>query len=406
MEKVRCINLDWLEVFCLEPLHCPHDADYYERQGYQVKRRLYGTPQYREMFTLIVDGVEFVEVRRAPYSVKKDGGIFDERATHLRLSNRTCYEDAPIDHLRAFMVAHSYEFTSITRIDIAWDFCRFDNGDEPSEFMRRYMHDEISKVYQSRVSAHGVDTWNERLWNSVKWGSPSSAITTKLYNKTLELKQSGDKPYIRDVWRMAGLDTGQDVWRIEFSLSSQMQTVKARHEGIVQKHSLCTYDSPSRLWRQFLICFNRYFDFRLKEYTEHGGIRRLKRKYECTRLELLDAHNSTPYVLIRNPTKVKRADRILKILCKRLQARANEKDCERPEHDAIMLVLSSFNYRYALGLNIKRRDFDTEFELTSEVYQRRQKELDEGHTERMERLIMNNLLRKYGYLPKDDTMPF
>lgn len=406
MEKVRCINIDWLEVYCLEPKQTPHTADYFERQGYNVKRRVYGTPQYKEMFTLKVDGVEFIEIRRNPYSVKKDGGIFDERATHLRLSNRTCYEEAPIDHLRAFLVAHNYEFVSITRIDIAWDFCRFDDGTDPCKFMRQYMHDEVSKVYQSRVSAHGVDTWNERIWNSVKWGSPSSAITTKLYNKTLELKQAGDKPYIRDVWKMAGIDTGLDVWRIEFSLSSQMQTVKAKREGIIMKHSLCSYDSPHRLWRQFLICYNRYFDFRKKEYTERNGVRHLKRKYDCEKLGLLDAHLSTPFILVRNPTKIKRADRILKILCNRLQQRASERDCEQTEHDAIMLILSSFNYRYALGLHIQKRDFDAEYELTSEVYQCRKKELDEGKKERMERQIMNNLLRKYGYLPKDDTMPF
>lgn len=406
MEKVRCINIDWLEVYCLEPSGEPRTPEYFEGAGYKVKRRVYGTPQYAQMFTLIVDGLEFLEIRRDPYSKKSTGGIFDERACHIRLSNRTCYEDAPIDHLRLFLTAHGYEFVSITRIDIAYDFCRFDNDEAPEKFMRDYMHDRISKVYQSRVAAHGVDTWNERIWNSVKWGSPSSAITTKLYNKTLELKQAGDKPYIRDVWRMAGLDTGQDVWRIEFSLSSQMQTLKAKREGIVQKKSLCSYDSPERLWRQFHICFHRYFDFRKKEFVEHDGVRTLKRKYDCERIQLLNVANSTPFVLVRNPTKIKRPDRILRILCNRLQARAEEKDCGQEEQAAIRLILASFNYRYALGLKLQKKDFDDQFALTSEVYIQRQKELDAGKTERIERALLDKLLRKYGYLPINEDLPF
>lgn len=406
MEKVRCINLDWLEVYCLENKDVPRDADYFEKQGCKVKRRAYGTPQYSEMFTIICDGVEFLEIRRDPYSKRKSGGIFEDNACHIRLANRTCYEPAPIDHLRAFLIAHDYTFKSITRIDMAWDFCEFDDGTDPFEFLKAYIKNDISKVYQSRVAAHGTDTWEQRVWNSVKWGSPSSAITTKLYNKSLELRQKSDKPYIRDVWKCAGLDYGKDVWRIEFSLNSQMQTVKDKREGIVQKHSLCSYDNPERLWRQFMICYNRYFDFRHKETIEVNGVQTLRRKYDCKRLELLERSNNVPFVMIRNPTKQPKKDRTIKILVNKLMEMMKAPDATTEECTAIYRVISSMNYRFSLGLQIERRYVQENLRLYNDLYEKREEVNFEERRKRKDMLLLEAICKKYGLDIRPTDCPF
>lgn len=72
---MRCVNIDWLEVFCSEGLLGPRDAEYFIRQGYDVEKRAYGTPQYRQMFTINEGGRPVLEVRRDPYSLKCQGGI-------------------------------------------------------------------------------------------------------------------------------------------------------------------------------------------------------------------------------------------------------------------------------------------------------------------------------------------
>ena len=60
----RCINLDWLEVFCFE-IGEPHDADFFRRAGFVVDEREYGTRIYNQMFTLMGDdGHPLLEVRR------------------------------------------------------------------------------------------------------------------------------------------------------------------------------------------------------------------------------------------------------------------------------------------------------------------------------------------------------
>lgn len=50
---VRCVNLDWLEVYCLEDSsRFPCDADYFRQQGYFVQERDYGTRQYAQAFCI------------------------------------------------------------------------------------------------------------------------------------------------------------------------------------------------------------------------------------------------------------------------------------------------------------------------------------------------------------------
>ena len=94
----RCINLDWLEVFAKEPAAL--NPDYFRAAGYNVNVREYGTPQYAQMFTLSLGALPLLEIRRAPYSLKSQGGIFETGAMHIRLCNNTCYARTRLSNLR------------------------------------------------------------------------------------------------------------------------------------------------------------------------------------------------------------------------------------------------------------------------------------------------------------------
>lgn len=285
----RCINLDWLEVCALEPIATPLDADYFRSSGYVVIEREYGSKVWRDIFTLEDDhGHAFLEVRRAPKSE-----IIAPNITHLRLVNRYCYfEDAP-DIMQAFLERHGYEFHHITRVDICLDFERFDYGDRPREFMRRYIEGKFSKINQANVHAHGSDEWAGRVWNSVSWGAPSSDVGTKFYNKTLELfdpvtKQYG-KPYIREAWQAAHLvdnmtnctKRGKDgelytpeIWRVEFSIRSSVRKWfcmeldgKERNKQSI-RNTLDMYNSKPKLLILFASLAEHYFHFKhlIKRY--------------------------------------------------------------------------------------------------------------------------------------------
>lgn len=283
----RCVNIDWLEVYCLESnSEYPCNAEYFRRHGYIVHERDYGTRQYREMFTLEDRfGKNFVEVRRAPVAPDMAAYGISEFSTHIRLVNRYCYHDEAITMLIEFLARHNYVFKRIYRLDICLDFETFDWGQMPFKFVRSYLQGKIRKINQCNLSAHGVDNWNATEYDYLSWGSRNSMVTTKIYNKTKELAETNnDKPYIKQAWYLCGLvDDVQtlekikedgtrykpDIWRVEFSLNS-----KADHWLVIEdtsgkrvkkkaiSHELSMFNGRDKLWHRFEELAYHYFRFK------------------------------------------------------------------------------------------------------------------------------------------------
>lgn len=316
----RCIHVDWLEVYCLEPFELyPLNADYFRSKGYLVKEREYGTRVYNEMFEILDNNLNpIMEVRRNPASGQSEFSGLVPESCHLRLPNWVLYYGNPVRQMMEFIVQHNYIFKRIFRIDIALDFEYFDTGDKPSDFVRRYLEGKYRKINQCNLTAHGEDTWNLCNWNSLSWGSRTSMVSTKLYNKTKELSEGkSTKPYIRTAWMECGMIDNPmtfekiapdgstrkvDIWRLEFSLKSSMNGYIHYHmekgkrvEKTKLPHTLSMYDGKEKLWQRFQDLTYHYFRFKHKEYINltkvyHGGVlesvnsgydRPLKRKDRC-----------------------------------------------------------------------------------------------------------------------------
>lgn len=324
----KCVNLDWVEVFCLEPEEM--DANYYKALGWNVNVRAYGTPLYHEMFTLLnQDGKPFLEIRRNPISLKENGGIFERGACHIKLANRVLYQWNPISQLQNFLDKYHYKFKGVTRLDICCDQLLFDNNINPQGFIHDYMSNKIAKNRNSNLSAHGTERKDGRNWNSLKWGAPSSPLSTKIYDKTLELKQSSNKLYIKDAWVKAGLCEYQKVryeykdkktktqetrskmvlvpcgtsteeerpiedvqevtvWRVEFSIKSEARNWVSLEGSHKIEISLNKFVSKERIMLMFLIIAKWCLDFMKTEYTANGTLRR---KDRCERIELFSQKN-------------------------------------------------------------------------------------------------------------------
>lgn len=296
----RCVNLDWLEVFAREPVGQPHTADYFRSHGIEVEEREYGTRVYREMFTLMgSDGLPCIEVRRNPASQNLNG-IHDPEETHIRLVNRMCYFDDAAIRLKDFLEFHHYTDIRISRIDICLDFVRFDFGDKPSSFVRRYLEHKFVRINASGLDLHGKDNWEGIDINSLKWGSPYSMVSTKMYNKTLELKNAQTKlfgkPYIRQAWFLCGfIDNMQlctlqgqevNVWRIEYSIKSPkanwftIELDGKPNNKYSLRNTLSVYQNRNDLLTAFASLTRHYFHFKIYE----EGIR----KYRCKDKKLFD----------------------------------------------------------------------------------------------------------------------
>lgn len=365
---LKCINLDWLEVFCIED-GCL-DAKYFQRLGWCVNEREYGTPLYKEMFTLVNEhGKPFLEIRRNPYSLKKNGGIFEKGSCHIRLSNRTLYTYNPIQQLQEFLIKYKYTFKGITRIDIACDQLVFDNGMNPSKLIEDYMSGLILKNRNSRINVHGSEKADGRNWNSIKWGSPSSPLSTKIYDKTLELKEASDKLYIKDAWVKAGLcdlqkvvydykdkKTGIEekrskmvivragtkteeertideveevkVWRVEFSIKSEARnwiTIDNKH---ILSIGLTKFQTRERCLLMFLLLSKWCMNFVKAEYNEDG---QQKRKDRCTPILLYSEKNLENTFKPHRVTEKEDPTRTQKIIYNRLVRMSNDDAYKLPQ---------------------------------------------------------------------------
>ena len=355
--KQRCVNLDWLELYCLEDdIGYPHDANFFRRAGFHVEEREYGTPMYNEMFTLYDHFDEpLIEIRRDPKSAetRQINGLFDPRSCHVRLSNRTCYFANPVQLLQQYIEQYGLHYQRISRVDICYDFTTFDYGDNPADFMRRYMKNRYTKINQANISAHGADAWGGRTWNSVAWGSKKSMVGTKFYNKKLELSEARDKPYIRQAWRAAGLVDDEyllkkdgnpvDIWRVEFSVKSgtrnwfimeNEQGKKKRIQSV--RNTLEVYDTKEKLWQMFLSLADHYFHF--KKFEEG------KRKDLCEDKKLFNPDGISQYYKLENVASTHQPSTAWHQLYKKLLAYREE--TYKPEiYKAVSLLLEDIEFK-------------------------------------------------------------
>lgn len=345
----RCINIDWLEVFCKQ--QTPLTADRLKDDGWHVETREYGTPQYREMFTVFADNTKLhplYEIRRNPYSIKQNGGIFDANDCHIRLSNYECYRPNCVAKLQAFFLRYGLIPQSISRIDLCLDVLRCDDGTDMGQFIHDYILEQYYKVHIAKISphgpevngsffnAHGHEAMYKREYNSIKWGAPTSAISVKIYNKTQEMAEVKNKPYILDQWRSAKLIDENDinenahlqqtryeiakltkglkfaknkeeirkrlneqrlkaqvikenlkkVWRIEFSLKSAVkgfvrtlgQDDQGNDKEVMYALNLDNIQDRKHLLFTFMSLAKRYLNFKVVEMTKKGTP---KRKDRC-----------------------------------------------------------------------------------------------------------------------------
>lgn len=362
LPKTRCVNIDWLEISAEEPNdRFPLNAEYFREQGHWVKERSYGTRTFGEMFTIEDDrGNPWIEIRRAPQSGSSEFKGLNEFSCRLRLVNSQCYVTDCVERLRLFMLKHGYIFKRIFRIDVCYDFEYFDSGDLPARFARRFVERKFRKINQCKLAAFAEDNWADFEWESLKWGSPHSMVSTKLYNKSKEIATvSKEKTYIVYSWfinhliddpinqtkkKEDGTIYKPEIWRVEFSIKSKAdrwmviedQSGKKEQKKRVP-HTLDLFDTPDKLWQRFQDLAFHYFHFKIKEYknvrefilqpkTLKGDspvTLELKRKDLCRDKKLFDFSDRRDFLKIDNCTPARKTPREDDVLKRRLVAYRN-----------------------------------------------------------------------------------
>lgn len=309
-----CINIDWFEIFCYEPADFG-DPESFEKIGFRCAIRDYGTRIYKQMFTVMADGTPWIEVRREPKSVASEGGILNDGACSIRLVNRTCYEPDAVKTLYNFLSSLGYHYKkkticAISRVDICLDFKSFLTYNHPEDFLREYLGGKYAKINQTRLQAWGQDFFSDKYYHALKWGSPSSMVSTKVYDKSKEMAEEKTKPWIIDSWIQSGLISSEadstTVWRLEFSINSDCKfwiSDVNKFDDYYQNNDIEVWCNTDNYMRIIAGLIGHYFKF--VEVQE--GIS----KYKCPVVRLFELDNCERYLPkpIRNLMESGRGER-------------------------------------------------------------------------------------------------
>ena len=162
-------------------------------------------------------------------------------------------------------------YKGLTRLDIAYDCNEFYCGRKPSRFVHQFVTkrvDEKGGMYVPRMKEFDFhlkkDIHTNGMINYLAIGAKGSKKRGYIYDKTLELEEVKDKPWIREMWEKNGLisDKKTHVWRSEISIKAQGSDLLNLDTGqlfALHPNYLSTYENIKKIFHFYAA---KVFDFR------------------------------------------------------------------------------------------------------------------------------------------------
>lgn len=318
----KCLAVDWLTLMVTMPRK---DFENHKCR-FEIRKNDHQTRHFKQIHYIYAPGGDEVGyVAHDPHSE-----ILAPEAGLLKLNNKYLYQEGLKEWVIKLLAELKMTFCSISRIDLALDFQRFNNNLCPGNFIRKYISDAYLKTGRAQFNLQGKEGSSKgKAYESLKFGSAESDIQYYIYNKTKEMAAVKHKQWIEDNWKANGYDGDGDVWRLEFRLKKSKKGIYAIDEkqhpimdirtGEIKgyrpvKHSrlvfdMETLDSLDNISELYSYLFNRYFTF---VHNNKG-----KRKDRCKPVTLFSKGFETKGVAIKLSEK-READRAARIFAKHL----------------------------------------------------------------------------------------
>lgn len=218
-------------------------------------------------------------------------GVYSDKSTgySFKVDNRLLYSRGDYHYVMKFVQSLGLVQRSITRLDFA-----VDTNKRMRHFIRKVLEGQL--VGNSRISRKHQAIFDSKL-NCETFTLTEFKKDTKrtwcIYNKTNQLQDMNDKlfkkgetmtykPYIKTAWNHAGLNTSNDVWRIElrarrsfFKEKAMLIDDKIVPIDLINPLALSYKDTLSL----FSIVEDKLLDYRFDDATEFTN---------CTKLQLID----------------------------------------------------------------------------------------------------------------------
>lgn len=265
MSARYCIAVDWLEVCCygrdLEPSFFS-----WEGKHFSVEQEDRETPLFKSFFEVKRNGLVWAQIRQSPKS-----GVMKKGLTIIKLSNRVLYHEKYVPFLMHMIQVLGLYYKGLTRLDIAYDCNEFYCGRKPSRFVHQFVTkrvDEKGGMYVPKMKEYDFhlkkDIHTNGMINYLAIGAKGSKKRGYIYDKTLELEEVKDKPWIREMWEKNGLisDKKTHVWRSEISIKAQGSDLLNLETGqlfALHPNYLATYENIKKIFHFYAA---KVFDFR------------------------------------------------------------------------------------------------------------------------------------------------
>lgn len=261
-----CISVDWLQVCC----HCNllvEGTFHINGRPFELVRLHTETAMFTQIFELRYNGLPYATLQSKPRST-----ALKKELTLIKLANRVLYCENYIELLYGIINALDMKYIGITRLDLCYDCNLFYNGRKPSKFVQDFVMKPIDSkggVYRAgsdsfRCNGSRSVSSSSKI-TSISFGSYNSRIRSYMYDKTLELKEVKDKPWIRDMWEKNGLVSDDDchVWRSEISIKAEGADLLNLGTGELFRLSPKYLEHYEQIEKIFHFYAAKVFDFRI-----------------------------------------------------------------------------------------------------------------------------------------------
>ena len=182
------LSCDWLQI------HVKHREDFLSLESPYFSFKRTGQSKVFKNIYEIKDLLYNKTV--ASYCTDANECIMPSSEGILKFENSQLYIHENLKtFVKKFLKKLNFKFIGITRLDIAFDFEEFYMGYTPENFIKDYTGSKIHKVRGNEFGLYGKQRNQEICYESISFGSKTSNITAKMYNKTREMKNNY-KPWI------------------------------------------------------------------------------------------------------------------------------------------------------------------------------------------------------------------
>ena len=321
MKQNYVISVDWLQVFCTgssDPSAIP--SGNFEGKPFWLRKRSYGSSLWCRIADIIWQDWEVAEICWMPRSsaIRSD-------AYSVRLTNRVLYSQKFMSLLAELIGHYELTYQGITRIDVCYDCNLLKDEKKVPWLIREYLFAQpCQEGHIIRKGSNRFEVFGKRSqdgateYTAIRFGSKNSNIGAYAYNKSLELLEVKDKPWIREVWEKNGLvhETRYDewaalkeyernrhinagsstsfvhtpVWRFEISIKAEGRDLLTVADGELHKLGLDYLTSYEKIKSIFYMYAEKVFNFSM-------STGQLRRRY-YPRLIIFEDCNPCPVVPI------------------------------------------------------------------------------------------------------------